>query len=69
MGDYTGSKSNNIPFQLEDFAFGCSHLLLAAATTYYDLQYSMFVILKFTTQENGVMGNKIGHKASGGPLP
>ena len=67
-GEYIGFNSGSTPFPLKytDFSFVCS--IFAATATASKLQAANFVTLKFTTQNNGVKEENIGHKASGDPL-
>ena len=68
-GEYTGKKSDSSPFCLSDVTFSFGRAVFDTATaTYNELAAATFVILIFTTQKNGVRGEKIGHGATGDPL-
>ena len=68
-GEYTGKKSDNSPFRLSDVTFSVGRTVFDPATaTNNELAAATFLILAFTTQKNGVRGEKIGHGATGDPL-
>ena len=68
-GEYTGTKSDSSPFRLSDVTFSVGRTVFDTSTaTNNDLAAAIFVILTFTTQKNGVRGEKIGHGATGDPL-
>ena len=58
-GKYTGTKSDSSPFRLSDVTFSVGHTVFDTTTsTYNELAATTFVILKFSTQKNGVRGGK-----------
>ena len=67
-GYYTGPKLDIILFHIEDidFSYGC--IIFVVTSMEAGLQAAKFVTLTFMTQNNGVMGKNICHKASGYPL-
>ena len=68
-GEYTGTKSDSSPFRLSDVTFSVGRTVFDTETaTANNLASATFVILTFTTQKNGVRGDKIGHGATGDPL-
>ena len=68
-GEYTGTKSDSSPFRLSDVTFNVGRTVFDTETaTDNDLADATFVILTFTTQKNGVQGEKISHGATGDPL-
>ena len=68
-GKYTGTKYYSAPFRLSDVNFSVGRTVFNTATvTDNELAVSTFVMLIFTTQKNGVRGEKIGHGATGDPL-
>ena len=64
----TRYKSKITPYRFEDVTFSYSCHLFAATTTEDDLQNAIFSTLTSTSQNNGVRGEHINHKASGDPL-
>ena len=67
--EYTGTKSDSSPFRLSDVTFSVGRTVFNTSTaTDNDLTAATFVILTFTTQKNGVQGDKIGHGDTGDPL-
>ena len=67
--EYTGTKSDSLPFQLSDVTFSIGRTVFDTSTANDDdLAAATFVILTFTTQKNGVRGEEIGHGATGDPL-
>ena len=67
--EYTGTKSDSSPFRLSYVTFSVGRTVFNTSTaTYNDLAATTFVILTFSTQKNGVRGEKIGHGATGDPL-
>ena len=68
-GEYTGTKSDSSPFRLSDVTFSVGRTVFDTETaTDNNLAAATFVILTFTTQKDGVRGEKIGHGATGDPL-
>ena len=68
-GEYTGTKSDISPFRLSAVTFSVGRTVFDTATaTDNELAAAIFVILVFTTQKNGVRGEKIGHGATGDHL-
>ena len=68
-GEYTGTKSDRSPFRLSDVTFSVGRTVFYTATaTDNELAASIFVILIFTTQKNGMRGKRIGNRATGDPL-
>ena len=68
-GEYTGTKYYSSPFRLSDVTFSVGRTVFDTETaTDNDLAAATFLILTFTTQKNGVRGEKIGHGATGDPL-
>ena len=68
-GEYTGAKSDSSPFRLSDVTFSVGRTVFDTSTaTNNDLAAATFTILIFTTQKNGVRGEKIGHGATGDTL-
>ena len=68
-GEYTGTKSDSLPFRLSDVNFSVGRTVFNnSLATDYDLAAATFVILTFNTQKNGVRGEKIGHGATEDPL-
>ena len=68
-GEYTGTKYDSSPFRLSYATFSVGRTVINTATaTDNDLAAAVFVVLVFTTQKNGVRGEKIGHGATGDPL-
>ena len=68
-GEYIGTKFDSTPFRLSDVTFSVSHTVFDTTTaTENELAAATFVILIFSTQKNGVRGEKIGHGATGDPL-
>ena len=68
-GEYTGTKSDSSPFRLSYANFSVGRTVFNTSTaTDNDLAAATFVILNFSTQNNGVRGEKIGHGATGDPL-
>ena len=68
-GEYTGTKSDSAPFRLSDVTFSVGRTVFDTVTaTDNELATAIFLILVFTTQKNGVQGDKIGHRATGDPL-
>ena len=64
-GEYTGTESDSTPFLLSDVTFSVDRTVLyTATTTDNELAAAIFVILIFSTQKNGVRGDKIGHGAT-----
>ena len=49
MVDYTGSKSNRIPFRLEDIAFSCDRSIFAETAAKYAPQAATFMKIAFMT--------------------
>ena len=67
--EYTGTKSDSSPFHLSEVTFSVVRTVFNNATTNdNELAAATFVILVFTTQKNGVRGEKIIHGATGDPL-
>ena len=67
-GYYTCKKSDRLPFRLPDvtFSVGCTVFGTSTATaTNNEFAAAIFVTLVFTTQKNGVLGEKIGHGGTG----
>ena len=64
--EYTGTKSDSSPIRLSDVMFnvGCTVFDTATATD-NELSAAVLVICLFTTQKNGVGGEKIGHGVTG----
>ena len=63
------TKSDSSPFRLSDVTFSVRRTVFDTETaTDNDLAAATFVILNFTTQNNGVRGEKIGHGDTGDPL-
>ena len=68
-GEYIDKKSDSTPFCLSDLTFSVGRTVFDTATATDDeLAAATFVILIFSTQKNGVRGEKIGHGATGDPL-
>ena len=67
-GEYTATRSDTTPFQLQDVQLftGPQRLNLTTATV-PQLQASTFASLTFTNQKNGVRGEVIGLGRSGNP--
>ena len=64
-GEYTGTKSDSLPFRLSDVTFSVGRMVFYTATAIdNELAAAVFVILVFTTQKNGVRSEKIGHEAT-----
>ena len=58
-GEYTGTKSDSTPFRLSDVTFSVGRTVFDTATaTDNELDAVTFVILIFSTQKNGVRGEK-----------
>ena len=58
-GEYTGKKSDSAPFRLSDVTFSVGRTVVDTATaTDNELAAVIFVIVIFTTQKNGVRGEK-----------
>ena len=58
-GEYTGTKYDSAPFCLLDLTFSFDRMVFNTATaTDNELAATTFVILIFTTQKNGVRGEK-----------
>ena len=58
-GEYTGTKSDSAPFRLSDVTFIVGRTVFDTATaTDNELAVATFVMLIFTTQKNGVRGEK-----------
>ena len=56
-------------FRMSDVTFSVGRTVFdTESATDNDLAAATFVILPFTTQKNGVRGEKIGHGATGDPL-
>ena len=67
-GEYTGTKSDSLPFRLSDVTFSVGRTVFDTSTaTDNEIAATTFVILTFTTHKNGVRGEKIGHGATGDP--
>jgi hypothetical protein len=65
-GEHCQSSSEAHPFRLQDVEMFCgSHRLDIQHATESELFSSTFMKLTFTTQKNGVQGEKIGHGCSG----
>ena len=68
-GEYTGKKSYSSLLCLSEVTFSVGLTVFDTSTaTNNELAAAVFVILVFTTQKNGVRGEKIGHGATGDPL-
>ena len=65
LGDYMGSKLDITPSQLDNIAFSFGHSVFLEIAIEADLQAAIFVTLTSTTKNNGIRGEKIGHKDSG----
>ena len=64
--EYTGTKSDSSPIRLSDVMFSVGRTLFDTATaTDNELSAAVLVICLFTTQKNGVRGEKIGHGVTG----
>ena len=58
-GKYTGTKSDSTPFCLSDVTFSVGRTVFDTATTpENELAAATFVILIFSTQKNGLWGEK-----------
>ena len=56
-GEYTGTKSDSSPFRLSDVTFSVGRTVFDTSTaTDNELAAGTFVILKLSTQKNGVRG-------------
>ena len=67
-GEYTGTKSDRLPFRLSDVTFSVGRTVFDTSTANdNDLAAATFVILTFSTQKNGVRGENIGHGDTGDP--
>ena len=65
-GKYMGTKSDTIPFSLQDVQFWIgTQCFSAVSIPIDDLQHVTFTTLTFTTQKNGVRGEVIGLGCSG----
>ena len=63
---YTTSADTSHPFLFRDVELYCGNTCLDhASASHYTLQTATFVKLTFTTQKNGVRGERIGHARSG----
>ena len=67
-GEYTATKSNSTPFRLCDVTLSVGRMVFSLDSSETDLLSATFAILTFTTQKNGVQGEKIGQVASRDPL-
>ena len=67
-GEYIGSKSNSTPFRLKDVAFSCRKRVFTETAMETNIQATTFVTIAFTTQNNVVRGEKLGHKDYGDSL-
>ena len=68
LGEYTGSKTDNTPFRIEEITFSCGHSVFAKKDTEADIHAEEFGTLTSTKQNDDIRCKKIGHKASGDPL-
>ena len=67
-GKYTGTESDSLPFRLNEVTFSVGRTVFDTSTpTDNDLAAATFVILTFSTQKNGVQGEKIGQGPQGTP--
>ena len=64
-GEYTGTKSDSTLFCLSDVTFSVGRMVFYISTTMdNELAATTFVFLIFSTQKNGVWGEKIGHETT-----
>ena len=68
-GEYTGKKSDSLPFSLSDVTFSVGRMVFdTGTTTNNELAAATFVILVFTTTKNVVRVEKIDPGATGDTL-
>ena len=69
LGGYTASKSQSTLLRLKDTVFSCRCRIFAATATASDLQATNFVMLTFTTQNNGIRRGEGGVSTQGFSIP
>ena len=63
-GEYADTKSDSSPFRLPYVTFSVGRMVLNTATaTDNEVAAATFLILVFSTQKNGMRGDKIGNRA------
>ena len=67
-GEYTGTKSTSTSFCLCEVILSVGYTVFLLASSEEDLLTATFTTLVFTTQENGVRGEKIRQATSRNPL-